>query len=48
MGDFNADCTYMSQAEEDANPLKTDTRFTWIIDRDVDTTTSATDCSYDR
>ena len=48
LGDMNADCRYLSQKNFKKLDLVTDTRFTWLIDSTVDTTTSATDCSYDR
>ena len=48
LGDMNADCRYLSQKNFEKLDLVTDTRFTWLIDSTVDTTTSATDCSYDR
>ena len=43
IGDFNADCDYYDAVEE--------THFdswNWVIGDDVDTTTGATDCAYDR
>lgn len=48
LGDFNADCSYVSEADQAAIRLWTQTRFTWWIDEDSDTTTSSTDCAYDR
>ena len=48
MGDVNADCTYASASELVGLTLRTDTRFTWYIGDDVDTTTTSTDCAYDR
>ena len=48
MGDLNADCSYANQAEREALSLRTDSRFTWLIGDDCDTTTSSTDCAYDR
>ena len=48
LGDMNADCTYLSQMKYETLDLVTDPRFVWLIDSTVDTTTSATDCSYDR
>ena len=48
IGDFNADCSYVSQTDQNSIRLWTDERFTWWIDDDTDTTTSSTDCAYDR
>ncbi len=45
MGDFNADGAYFD--EGDYTPLKA-SRYTWLITNDMDTTTGATDCTYDR
>ncbi len=49
MGDLNADCRYLDPAEELELLLKKDPRFTWHIERGVDTTTEEnTFCAYDR
>jgi len=48
LGDVNADCTYATATELAGLTLRTDTRFTWLIGDDVDTTTTSTDCAYDR
>ena len=48
LGDMNAECRYLSHKKFKKLDLVTDPRFTWLIDSNVDTTTSATDCSYDR
>lgn len=49
LGDFNADCSYVTSSEFDDIRLWTDTsRFHWLIETGTDTTTSATDCAYDR
>ena len=45
MGDFNADGTYF---DEDASPPLRAAGYTWLITNDMDTTTGATDCTYDR
>lgn len=45
MGDLNADCTYFN--ENSQTPLKS-SDYIWIINNSVDTTTKATDCTYDR
>jgi len=48
MGDLNADCKYASGRARRRLRLRTDRRFTWLIGDDVDTTTTSTDCTYDR
>jgi len=48
MGDLNADCSYASATELAGLTLRNDPPFTWPIGDDVDTTTSSTDCAYDR
>lgn len=48
LGDLNADCSYLSDAEYSALSIKSDSKFTWTIGKDVDTTTGKTDCAYDR
>ncbi|XP_062614587.1 deoxyribonuclease-1-like [Saccostrea cucullata] len=48
MGDFNADCSYASEEELSSKAFYTDPLFQWLIDWNVDTTTSTTDCAYDR
>ena len=48
LGDFNADCSYVSQTKFDLLDLVVDTSLTWWIDSDTDTTTGNSDCSYDR
>lgn len=48
MGDFNADCHYLDEYEEENLKLK-DSKYTWHIARNQNTTTIETnDCSYDR
>eukprot|EP00040_Diaphanoeca_grandis_P001804 m.19606 g.19606 ORF g.19606 m.19606 type:complete len:592 (-) comp12540_c0_seq1:173-1948(-) len=58
VGDFNADCSYLSDTRKEC--LRDTTcetygqqrlfgeEFVWLIGDDVDTTTKATDCTYDR
>jgi hypothetical protein len=46
LGDFNADCQYLSNARYSQLKLVTDGRFTWLLDED--TTASSSDCAYDR
>ncbi|XP_048741682.2 deoxyribonuclease-1-like [Ostrea edulis] len=48
MGDFNADCSYASEAKLSGKTFYSDPKFHWLIDWDADTTTSSTDCAYDR
>ena len=48
MGDFNADCSYVSKSEWPSVRLRTDSRFQWLIGDGIDTTTKATHCAYDR
>ena len=48
LGDLNADCNYASNRARGRLRLRTDSRFDWLIDDDVDTTTTRTDCTYDR
>jgi len=48
LGDLNADCSYASNKARKQLKLRTDSRFDWLIDDDVDTTTTSTDCTYDR
>ncbi|MDD4299938.1 MAG: endonuclease/exonuclease/phosphatase family protein, partial [Methanomicrobium sp.] len=45
MGDFNADGSYFN--EDSYTPMKSE-GYTWIIGNSLDTTTGATDCTYDR
>lgn len=47
LGDLNADCSFLSQTNYRGLDLVTEgAGFTWLID--TDTTTSASDCAYDR
>ncbi|EFC46274.1 predicted protein [Naegleria gruberi] len=45
-GDFNADCSYLSDTEMKKLKLSTDARFKWLID--MDSTVADSECSYDR
>ncbi|XP_041458011.1 uncharacterized protein LOC121410172 isoform X2 [Lytechinus variegatus] len=47
-GDFNADCSYVAKKRWSDIRLKSDSRFCWLINNDVDTTVKGTDCAYDR
>jgi len=46
MGDLNADCDFFNP--RDPHSLREDPPFAWLIGDDVDTTTTSTDCAYDR
>ncbi len=48
LGDFNADCGSVGQNDRAMIRLFQDLRFSWWIDDEQDTTTSSTDCAYDR
>lgn len=43
MGDFNADCDYYDNSKETQFD-----KWNWLIDDSMDTTTTSTDCAYDR
>lgn len=47
MGDFNADCSYVSKTASSKLKLRSSSYHWWIED-DVDTTVANTDCAYDR
>ena len=47
-GDFNADCSYLSNYALKMLDLKRNKKFIWYIDSKQDTTVSQTDCAYDR
>jgi endonuclease/exonuclease/phosphatase family metal-dependent hydrolase len=47
VGDYNADCSYMSAGELATSPFRA-AEFTWVVKDDVDTTVKSTDCAYDR
>lgn len=47
-GDFNADCSYVCSSCWNQIDLWNDSRFTWLIGHDADTTVSTKDCAYDR
>ena len=46
LGDFNADCSYLSKANYNKLDLVSDPRFTWLLE--TDTTVGGTSCAYDR
>jgi hypothetical protein len=47
-GDFNAGCSYVSSGDWVNIRLRTDSRFLWTIGDSIDTTSSSTNCPYDR
>ena len=47
MGDFNADCSYVTKSKSSKLKLRS-AKYHWWIGDDVDTTVAATDCAYDR
>lgn len=47
LGDFNADCSYLSMSKFRTLSLVVDERFTWLLDV-TDTTTGNSSCAYDR
>jgi endonuclease/exonuclease/phosphatase family metal-dependent hydrolase len=47
MGDFNADCTYLSDSQYNNLSLVSDSQFTWHFSKSLDTTVKSTDCAYD-
>ena len=48
MGDFNADCSYLSETKFNKLDLVKDQQFLWLIDGKQDTTTRDSSCAYDR
>lgn len=49
LGDFNADCGYLSTTEYNSLKLVTNGGYAWLIDNDADTNVStSTSCTYDR
>jgi len=48
LGDMNADCSYLSNTKYNNLIFTTDSRFLWLIGKDNDTTTSNSNCAYDR
>jgi endonuclease/exonuclease/phosphatase family metal-dependent hydrolase len=46
LGDLNADCSYFD--ETDTTPPLRGQKYTWLINNDMDTTVSASPCTYDR
>eukprot|EP00013_Stygamoeba_regulata_P022399 CAMPEP_0177650448 /NCGR_PEP_ID=MMETSP0447-20121125/11949_1 /TAXON_ID=0 /ORGANISM="Stygamoeba regulata, Strain BSH-02190019" /LENGTH=332 /DNA_ID=CAMNT_0019153321 /DNA_START=122 /DNA_END=1120 /DNA_ORIENTATION=- len=48
MGDFNADCGYLSNRKYESLDLVRKPGYKWLIDKGEDTTTGSSDCAYDR
>uniref|UniRef100_A0A8C2R869 Deoxyribonuclease n=1 Tax=Capra hircus TaxID=9925 RepID=A0A8C2R869_CAPHI len=48
MGDFNADCSYVTSSEWSSIRLRTSSTFQWLIPDSADTTATSTNCAYDR
>ncbi|XP_072459360.1 deoxyribonuclease-1 [Notamacropus eugenii] len=48
MGDFNADCSYVTSSQWSSIRLRTDPAFQWLIPDTADTTATTTNCAYDR
>ena len=48
MGDFNADCSYVSKEELENLYLRVNKSFVWLIPDDFDTTTGSSICAYNR
>lgn len=47
-GDFNADCSYVTNKEYKELSLIKDKRFKWLINKNDDTTVSNSHCAYDQ
>ena len=48
LGDFNADCSYVSNSAWPSIRLRTDARFEWTIGDDTDSNVASSSCAYDR
>nr|XP_055050129.1 deoxyribonuclease-1 [Misgurnus anguillicaudatus]XP_055050130.1 deoxyribonuclease-1 [Misgurnus anguillicaudatus] len=48
LGDFNAGCRYVSNADWSKIRLRTEPIYNWLISDSTDTTVTHTDCPYDR
>nr|XP_020770965.1 deoxyribonuclease-1 isoform X6 [Odocoileus virginianus texanus] len=48
MGDFNADCSYVTSSQWSSIRLRTSSTFQWLIPDSADTTATSTNCAYDR
>jgi hypothetical protein len=48
MGDFNADCTYLSDSQFNQLSITQDSQLTWQISKAWDTTSGNSNCAYDQ
>jgi len=48
MGDYNGDCSYFPASRRSSVRLITDSRYSWLIGDEADTTSGPSDCAYDR
>lgn len=48
LGDFNADCSYVTKKDWSSIRLRSSEVFKWLISDDMDTTVGNSDCAYDR
>ncbi|NXK55992.1 DNAS1 protein, partial [Chauna torquata] len=48
LGDFNADCSYVTEEQWPAIRLRSHNSCEWLIPDSADTTVTSTDCAYDR
>ncbi|NXI64918.1 DNAS1 protein, partial [Anseranas semipalmata] len=48
LGDFNADCSYVTEAQWPSIRLRSQASCEWLIPDSADTTVTSTDCAYDR
>lgn len=48
LGDLNAGCSYASKKALNKLEIRKNPKFNWLISDNVDTTTKASNCPYDR
>lgn len=48
MGDFNSDCSYLSDSQFNQLKISNDNQFRWQISKSWDTTSGTTNCAYDQ
>lgn len=48
LGDFNADCSYVSASKWPLIALHDETKYYWPLDSDTDSTVATSSCAYDR
>ncbi|GEL72353.1 exonuclease/endonuclease/phosphatase family protein [Myxococcus virescens] len=48
MGDWQAGCSYFAKKYWETNPLRSDSRFTWLIGDDTKSSVGKASCPYDR